>query len=186
MLTITQMRFDRNRFKVPAAGDEVEENGRILIHPGISTISTAICLEVELTRKVKATVRMILSGLSTVVLYLVSRQVNAGGRLSIILHILLVFPTAALALYAVRLLATELRLREHQRRFLMYLSCVRQDLRRRGLAFADESAAIRNLSKSLIRVPIRPVNAETMATLQAMEMEEAVSYYSQFGEIKQG
>src|SRR5215470_14944603 len=173
MLTITQMRFDRNRFKVSAAGDEVEENGRILIHPGISTISTAICLEVELTRKVKATVRMILSGLSTVVLYLVSRQVNAGVGCR----------SSSTSSSSSR---QRHWLREHQRRFLMYLSCVRQDLRRRGLAFADESAAIRNLSKSLIRVPIGPVNAETMATLQAMEMEEAVSYYSQFGEIKQG
>jgi hypothetical protein len=69
--------------------------------------------------------------------------------------------------------------------FSTYLSCIRHDLRERGLAFTDEDTALSNLSDSLSRVPLGPVGDETLVKLRAMDGDEAINYYKQFGELKQ-
>jgi hypothetical protein len=187
-------RWGRDRFQVSAGGDEaVHDSGpepqHALHRPGLSTtdtaISTHISFAVEVRRKEQAVVLMIIGGLFTVVFYLISRRFDMGGALSITLSILLILSIGVVALNAFLLLASILRLRDFTWRVKTYSTCVRWDLRQRGLAFADEKTAFRNLTESLCRVPIGPVNDETLATLEAMEREEAISYYMQWGELKQ-
>jgi hypothetical protein len=78
-----------------------------------------------------------------------------------------------------------MRLRKYRWQLLKYCLLIKYDLRKRGLAFADEHAAHSNYLESLSGIPLGPIGEETLVKLRAMNRDEAINYYKQFGELKQ-
>ncbi len=189
------MRWSGRRFQIlngrdGAGHDSVPDPQLALYHPGLgltttdTTLSMPTSIEVEVRRRTRAAVLTILGSLSMAVTYLVSQQFNMGGSLSIIPFIvLLLLLIKVVAMNALHFLSAHLRIQKYSWRFSICLTYVMVDLSQRGLAFADEDAALRNLAESLSRVPIGPANNETLSKLGAMSREAAVSFYKQFGEI---